>query len=208
MDNCDLEKLSVSGGKLHPDFSPEVTDYRVTVESSVNKVSLDLLTSDCGASYSIVGIALHVKWCICLPKPVYIYIHIYMNISVLWWWIQHHSTGRWGEQGTGRGGGWGWHREEVPRGRHQAVCKGRSAQWPHCGRRHSTSPCILCQTLWIQQWVYKQTVSESKQVIIELNYLVLSSFHNSNLLHTVYWTRCIFNTCQNILKKMKSAGII
>ncbi|XP_035461915.2 uncharacterized protein LOC118283730 [Scophthalmus maximus] len=53
MDNCDLEKLSVSGGKLHPDFSPEVTDYRVTVESSVNKVSLDLLTSDCGASYSI-----------------------------------------------------------------------------------------------------------------------------------------------------------
>jgi len=55
MDNCDLEKLTVSAGKLHPAFSPEVTDYKVTVESSVNKVTLDVLTSDCGASYTIVG---------------------------------------------------------------------------------------------------------------------------------------------------------
>lgn len=55
MDNCDLEKLSVSGGKLHPAFSPGVTDYTVTVESSVSKVTLDLLTSDCGASYSVVS---------------------------------------------------------------------------------------------------------------------------------------------------------
>ncbi|XP_018517057.1 uncharacterized protein LOC108873376 [Lates calcarifer] len=55
MDNCDLEKLSVSGGvKLHPAFTPAVTDYTVTVESSVSKVTLDLLTSDCGASYSIL----------------------------------------------------------------------------------------------------------------------------------------------------------
>lgn len=55
MDNCDLEKLSVSGGKLHPPFKPEVTDYKMTVESRVNQVTLDLLTSDCGASYSIVS---------------------------------------------------------------------------------------------------------------------------------------------------------
>ena len=55
MDNCDLEKLSVSGAKLHPAFTPDVTDYKVTVESSVNKVTLDLMTSDCGASYSIVS---------------------------------------------------------------------------------------------------------------------------------------------------------
>ncbi|KAM8739261.1 uncharacterized protein AB9X84_021428 [Acanthopagrus schlegelii] len=54
MDNCDLEKLSVSGAKLHPAFTPDVTDYKVTVESSVNKVTLDLMTSDCGASYSIL----------------------------------------------------------------------------------------------------------------------------------------------------------
>nr|XP_020457275.1 uncharacterized protein LOC109961061 isoform X2 [Monopterus albus] len=54
MDNCNLEKLSVSCGKLQPAFKPEVTDYKVTVESSVSKVTLDLCTSDCGASYSIL----------------------------------------------------------------------------------------------------------------------------------------------------------
>lgn len=60
MDNCDLEKLSVSGGKLRPAFTAEVTDYKVTVESNVNKVTVDLITSDCGASYSIVSIILQV----------------------------------------------------------------------------------------------------------------------------------------------------
>ncbi|XP_049456959.1 uncharacterized protein LOC125903839 [Epinephelus fuscoguttatus] len=54
MDNCDLEKLSVSGGELHPGFTPEVTDYTVTVESNVHRVTLDLMTSDCGASYTIL----------------------------------------------------------------------------------------------------------------------------------------------------------
>ncbi|KAI3363416.1 hypothetical protein L3Q82_012034 [Scortum barcoo] len=54
MDNCDLEKLSVSGVKLHPPFSPELTEFRGTVESSVSKVTLDLTTSDCGASYNIL----------------------------------------------------------------------------------------------------------------------------------------------------------
>ncbi|XP_027133086.1 uncharacterized protein LOC104930903 [Larimichthys crocea] len=55
MDNCDLEKLCVSAGKLHPEFTPEVTDYSMTVESSVNKVTLDLTTSDCGASCSVLS---------------------------------------------------------------------------------------------------------------------------------------------------------
>lgn len=55
MDNCDLEKLCVSAGKLRPSFTLEVTDYKVTVESSVNEVTLDVMTSDCGASYSIVS---------------------------------------------------------------------------------------------------------------------------------------------------------
>ncbi|CAG6016504.1 unnamed protein product [Menidia menidia] len=55
MDNCDLEKLSVSAGKLQPAFSPGVTDYKVSVESSVHTVTLDVLTSDCGASYSFLS---------------------------------------------------------------------------------------------------------------------------------------------------------
>nr|XP_046256934.1 uncharacterized protein LOC124065539 [Scatophagus argus] len=54
MDNCDLEKLSVSGAKLHPAFTPEVTHYKVTVECNVSEVTVDLITSDCGASYSIL----------------------------------------------------------------------------------------------------------------------------------------------------------
>lgn len=61
MDNCDLEKLSVSGGKLHPAFTPEVTDYKVSVESSVNNVTLDVVTSDCGASYRIVSAVLQAE---------------------------------------------------------------------------------------------------------------------------------------------------
>ncbi|XP_041865467.1 uncharacterized protein LOC121655109 [Melanotaenia boesemani] len=55
MDNCDLEKLSVSAGKLQPAFSSEATDYKVSVQSSVNKVTLNLTTSDCGASYTILS---------------------------------------------------------------------------------------------------------------------------------------------------------
>ncbi|CAL9687854.1 unnamed protein product [Knipowitschia caucasica] len=53
MDNCDLEKLCVSVGKLQPDFSPNISNYHVSVESSVSKVNLDVATSDCGASYKI-----------------------------------------------------------------------------------------------------------------------------------------------------------
>lgn len=55
MDNCDLEKLFISGGKLQPAFTPDVTSYKMTVASNVIKVTLDLITSDCGASYKIVS---------------------------------------------------------------------------------------------------------------------------------------------------------
>ena len=61
MDNCDLEKLSISAGKLQPAFTAQVTDYKMTVESSVHQVTLDLMTSDCGASYTIVSTVLQIN---------------------------------------------------------------------------------------------------------------------------------------------------
>ncbi|XP_031661082.1 uncharacterized protein LOC109879786 isoform X2 [Oncorhynchus kisutch] len=54
MDNCDLEKLAISGQTLQPAFKADVTTYKVTVASDVDQVTLDLLTSDCGASYKIL----------------------------------------------------------------------------------------------------------------------------------------------------------
>ncbi|KAL7877350.1 hypothetical protein SRHO_G00039930 [Serrasalmus rhombeus] len=54
MDNCDLEKLLVDGVKLCPPFQPEITLYTATVPSNISTVTLDLLTSDCGASYRIL----------------------------------------------------------------------------------------------------------------------------------------------------------
>ncbi|XP_029621454.1 uncharacterized protein LOC115201736 isoform X2 [Salmo trutta] len=53
MDNCDLEKLAISGQTLQPAFKADVTTYKVTVTSDVDRVTLDLLTSDCGACYKI-----------------------------------------------------------------------------------------------------------------------------------------------------------
>ena len=53
MDNADLEKLRVSPGKLAPKFKASVTEYSVTVASSVSELKLTVLTSDSGASYSI-----------------------------------------------------------------------------------------------------------------------------------------------------------
>ncbi|XP_064602981.1 uncharacterized protein LOC135468574 [Liolophura sinensis] len=55
MDDCTLEKLSVKPGILSPVFNKTITDYSVTVASNVENITLDLLTSDSGASYSIVG---------------------------------------------------------------------------------------------------------------------------------------------------------
>ena len=53
MDNADLEKLSVSPGKLTPKFHPNTTEYAVVLASDVEKIKINPLTSDSGASYSI-----------------------------------------------------------------------------------------------------------------------------------------------------------
>ncbi|XP_023698493.2 uncharacterized protein [Paramormyrops kingsleyae] len=53
MDNCDLEKITISVGTLEPPFQPSITRYKVTVPSNINQVTLNLQTSDCGASYRI-----------------------------------------------------------------------------------------------------------------------------------------------------------
>ena len=50
MDNADLEKLKVSPGRLVPKFQARVTEYSVTVASSVGEVKFTTLTSDGGAS--------------------------------------------------------------------------------------------------------------------------------------------------------------
>ncbi|XP_069464249.1 uncharacterized protein [Ambystoma mexicanum] len=55
MNNCDLDKLSISGGRLEPAFKPNITKYKATVGSTVQSTSLNLQTSDKGASYSIRG---------------------------------------------------------------------------------------------------------------------------------------------------------
>lgn len=47
--------LSISDGKLNPPFRSDITLYTATVESNVKITTLDLQTSDCGASYKIVS---------------------------------------------------------------------------------------------------------------------------------------------------------
>lgn len=53
MDNADLEKLKISPGKLAPKFKATVTEYSVTLASSVEDIKFSPLTSDSGASYII-----------------------------------------------------------------------------------------------------------------------------------------------------------
>ncbi len=53
MDNANLEKLKIIPGKLVPKFKSSVTEYSVTVASSVAEIKLTPLTSDTGASYTI-----------------------------------------------------------------------------------------------------------------------------------------------------------
>ena len=53
MDDCDLEKLTVKPGKLIPAFHKNTLEYTVIVASDVDKIIIDPLTSDSGASYSI-----------------------------------------------------------------------------------------------------------------------------------------------------------
>ncbi|XP_041354400.1 uncharacterized protein LOC121372183 [Gigantopelta aegis] len=53
MDDCDLEKLAVKPGKLTPAFHKNTLEYNVIIASDVDKIFIDPLTSDSGASYSI-----------------------------------------------------------------------------------------------------------------------------------------------------------
>ncbi|XP_052768743.1 uncharacterized protein LOC128208997 [Mya arenaria] len=55
MDDCNLEKLGIKPGKIAPAFKQDVLEYSATVQSSVAEVTLDLLTRDSGASYTISG---------------------------------------------------------------------------------------------------------------------------------------------------------
>ncbi|XP_077138657.1 uncharacterized protein LOC143804440 [Ranitomeya variabilis] len=55
MNNCDLEKLSVSGVKLEPPFTPDITRYQAVVPSQVAQISVDAWTSDSGASWTLLG---------------------------------------------------------------------------------------------------------------------------------------------------------
>lgn len=53
MDNANLEKLKISSGKLVPRFKATVTEYSVTLASSVEEIKFSPLTSDSGASYTV-----------------------------------------------------------------------------------------------------------------------------------------------------------
>lgn len=53
MDDCTLKKLTVKPGKLTPDFNANITEYNMTVSSKVEKLSVDPVTNDTSASYSI-----------------------------------------------------------------------------------------------------------------------------------------------------------
>ncbi|XP_025103726.1 uncharacterized protein LOC112569887 isoform X2 [Pomacea canaliculata] len=55
MDDCTLKKLTVKPGKLTPDFNANITEYNMTVSSKVEKLSVDPVTNDTSASYSIAG---------------------------------------------------------------------------------------------------------------------------------------------------------
>ncbi|KAK6180982.1 hypothetical protein SNE40_008936 [Patella caerulea] len=55
MDDCDLDKLCVKPGKLNRAFDKSVTEYSITLTSDIEKLTLDPLTSDGGASYRIFG---------------------------------------------------------------------------------------------------------------------------------------------------------
>ncbi|XP_076097670.1 uncharacterized protein LOC143067930 isoform X2 [Mytilus galloprovincialis] len=55
MDDCNLDKLVIKPGKLTPAFHKDTTEYNVTLASNVEKIHVDPLTSDTGASYCISG---------------------------------------------------------------------------------------------------------------------------------------------------------
>ncbi|KAH3850613.1 hypothetical protein DPMN_093037 [Dreissena polymorpha] len=55
MDDCNLEKLAIKPGKLSPVFHQETLEYKTTIPSNEAEVTIELLTRDSGASYTISG---------------------------------------------------------------------------------------------------------------------------------------------------------
>ncbi|ESO87738.1 hypothetical protein LOTGIDRAFT_234972 [Lottia gigantea] len=55
MDDCNLDKLSLKPGKLDKKFDKNVTEYNTVLTSEIEKVAIDALTSDSGASYRVLG---------------------------------------------------------------------------------------------------------------------------------------------------------
>lgn len=53
MDDCNLEKLGIKPSKISPAFKQDVLEYSATVPSNTAEVTIDLLTRDSGASYTI-----------------------------------------------------------------------------------------------------------------------------------------------------------
>ena len=53
MDDCTLEKLAIKPGKLTPKYHLDTLEYSTTLGSNVEKINIDCLTSDTGASYCI-----------------------------------------------------------------------------------------------------------------------------------------------------------
>lgn len=53
MDDYTLEKLSAKPAKLNPAFKSKTFEYTSTVSNNVDKVTIDCLTADTGASYQI-----------------------------------------------------------------------------------------------------------------------------------------------------------
>lgn len=54
-DNGNLKELKVEPGKLAPDFSPEITDYSISIESDIDQLIISSIPSDEKASVSIEG---------------------------------------------------------------------------------------------------------------------------------------------------------
>ena len=59
MDNCFLEELSFKPAKLTPVFKQNITEYSSTVANSIDSVTLDCMTADTGASYSLLVIMIY-----------------------------------------------------------------------------------------------------------------------------------------------------
>lgn len=54
-DNCNLSELSLSEGKLSPDFSPQITDYNVAVDPETTELYISAATEDKFAAVTVNG---------------------------------------------------------------------------------------------------------------------------------------------------------